>query len=55
MLGNVTTGLPVSGLMFLGLQLQDGIARAHTACVAVPFLNLAYHPTHVVLDLGCTR
>ena len=29
--------------------------RAHTAWMAVPSLNLAYHPTHVVLDLGCTR
>ena len=29
--------------------------RAHTAWMAsVPF-NLANHPTHVVLDLGCTR
>ena len=25
--GNLMTGLPVSGLMILGLQLQDGIAR----------------------------
>ena len=25
------------------------------AWMAVPSLNLAYHPTHVVLDLGCTR
>ena len=30
-------------------------ARDHTAWVAVLPLNLAYHPTHVVLDLGCTR
>ena len=29
--------------------------KAHTAWMAVPSLNLAYHPTHVVLDLGCTR
>ena len=28
--GNLMTGLPVSGLMILGLQLQDGCARAHT-------------------------
>ena len=26
-----------------------------TAWMAVPSLNLAYHPTHVALDLGCTR
>ena len=53
---NLMTGLPVSGLMILGLQLQDGKAREnHTASVAVPSLNLAYHPTHVALDLGCTR
>ena len=30
-------------------------ARAHTAWMAVPSLNLAYHPTHGTLDLGCTR
>ena len=30
-------------------------ARDHTGWIAVPSLNLAYHPTHVVLDLGCTR
>ena len=29
--------------------------KAHTAWMAVHSLNLAYHPTHVVLDLGCTR
>ena len=29
--------------------------KAHTVWMAVPSLNLAYHPTHVVLDLGCTR
>ena len=29
--------------------------KAHTAWMAVPSLNLAYHPTHVVLDLGCAR
>ena len=30
-------------------------ARAHIVWMAVFSLNLAYHPTHVVLDLGCTR
>ena len=29
--------------------------RDLTARMAVPSLNLGYHPTHVVLDLGCTR
>ena len=29
--------------------------KAHAAWMAVSSLNLAYHPTHVVLDLGCTR
>ena len=29
--------------------------RAHTAWMASAPLNLANHPTHVVLDLGCTR
>ena len=29
--------------------------KAHTAWMAVPSWNLAYHPTHVVLDLGCRR
>ena len=54
--GNLTTGLPVSGLMILGLQVLGGKARkAPTASMAVPSLNLAYHPTHVVLDVGCTR
>ena len=30
-------------------------SRAHTAWMASAPLNLANHPTHVVLDLGCTR
>ena len=29
--------------------------KAHTAWMAAAPLNLANHPTHVVLDLGCTR
>ena len=29
--------------------------RAHTAWMASVPLNLANHPTHVVVDLGCTR
>ena len=29
--------------------------KAHTAWMSVPSLNLAYHPTQVVLDPGCTR
>ena len=29
--------------------------KAHTAWMAATPLNLANHPTHVVLDLGCTR
>ena len=29
--------------------------KAHTVWMAVPSLNLAYHPTHVVLDLICSR
>ena len=43
--------------MIPGLQLLDGKARKLTLLGwrAVPSLNLAYHPTHVVLDLGCTR
>ena len=54
--GNLITGLPISGLMILGLQLLGGVARkAHTAWMAVHSLNLAYDPTNVVLDLGCTR
>ena len=32
-----------------------GWTRVHTARMAVPSLDLAYHQTHVVLDLGCTR
>ena len=28
--------------------------KSHTDWMAVPSLNLAYHPTHVVLDFGCT-
>ena len=51
--GNLMIGLPVSGLIILGMKLQDG--TSHTAWMAVPSLNLAYHPTQIVLDLGCTR
>ena len=29
--------------------------KSHTAWMVAPPLNLANHPTHVVLDLGCTR
>ena len=29
--------------------------KAHTAWMVATPLNLANHPTHVVLDLGCTR
>ena len=29
--------------------------KSYTAWMEVPSLNLAYHPTHVLLDLGCTR
>ena len=29
--------------------------KAHTAWIVATTLNLANHPTHVVLDLGCTR
>ena len=29
--------------------------RSHTAWMVTPSLNLVDHPTHVVLDLGCTR
>ena len=46
MLGNLMTGLPVSGLMILGLQLLDGIVRQPT------LLGWRYP---LVLDLGCTR
>ena len=28
---------------------------AHTAWVASVLLDIAHHPTHVVVDLGCTR
>ena len=42
MLGNRTTGLPAMGLTSPGLQLLAP-------------LNLASHPTLVVLDFGCTR
>ena len=53
---NLMTGLPLSGLMSLGLQLLDGTARkAHTAWMEVPSLNPAHLPTHVVLDLGGRR
>ena len=53
MLGNLMIGPPVSGLMILGLELLDGMARE--LMLLVWRYNLAYHPTHVVLDLGCTR
>ena len=39
--------------------MEDGAAAwygvRHTAWTASVPLNLANHPTHVVLDLGCTR
>ena len=51
--GNQTTGLPAIGLTIPHLQLLGSLA--HTAWMASVPLNLANHPTHVVLDLGCTR
>ena len=54
-LGNQTTGLPAIGLTSPGLQLLDSERKAHSAWMVATPLNLANHPTHVVLDLGCTR
>ena len=53
--GNRTIGLPAISLTRLGLQLLGGFVRKLTlhGMVATP-LNIANHPTHVVLDLGCT-
>ena len=45
--GNRTTCLPAMGLTSPGLQLLGGFGGNP--------LNLASHPTHVVLDYGCTR
>ena len=52
---NLMTGLQVSGLIVLGLQLLDGIARKPTLLGWRYTLNLVHHLTRVVLDLGCTR
>ena len=51
-LGNQTTGLPVIGMTIPGLQMLGGSAKTHTAWMVATPLNLASHPTHVVLDLG---
>ena len=54
--GNQTIGLPVIGLMIPGLQMLGGSEKkAHAAWMVATPLNLANHPTHVVLDIGCTR
>ena len=37
------------------LQLLHGTSSRHTAWMASVPLDLAHHPTHVVLDLGCTQ
>ena len=50
-LGNQTIGLPVIGLTVPGLQMLGGSAqKAHTAWMVATPLNLAIHPTHVVVD-----
>ena len=54
--GNQTIDLPVIGLTVPGLQMLGGWAqKAHAAWMVATPLNLAHHPTHVVLDLGYTR
>ena len=50
--GNQTIGLPVTGLT---PDARWFCTKAHTAWMVTTPLNLANHPTHVVLDLGCTR
>ena len=51
--GDQTIGLPAIGLTIPQVQLLGSLA--HTAWMASVPLNLANHPTNVVLDLGCTR
>ena len=51
--GNQTIGLAAIGLTIPQVQLLGSLA--HTAWMASVPMNLANHPTHVVLDLGCTR
>ena len=42
--------------MILVLELQDGVVRKFTLVGCSSSLsNIAHHPTHAVLDLGCTR
>ena len=53
--GNRTIGLPAISLTRLGLQLLGGFVRKLILHGWWQLLNLASHPTHVVLDLGCTR
>ena len=53
--GNRTTGLSAIGLTSPGLQLLGDFARKLILHGCATSLNLANHPTHVVLDLGCTR
>ena len=54
--GNQTIGLPAIGLTIPQLQLLGGLARELILHGwQQSRLNLANHPTHVVLDLGCTR
>ena len=47
--------LRIRRLVFQPLAWRVLLMRAHTAWMAAVPLNLANHPTHVVLDLGCTR
>ena len=55
-LGNHTIRLPVIGLMIPGLQMLGGsVTRSYIAWMMATPLNLANHPTCVVLDLGCAR
>ena len=50
--GNQTIGLPVIGLMIPGLQMLGGSVQ----CLFLHgWWQFAIHPTHVVLDLGCTQ
>ena len=52
--GNQTIGLPVTGLTIPGRWVGSAQKLILHGMVAT-LLNLANHPTHVVLDLGCTR
>ena len=54
--GNLMTGLPSQWPDDSWTPAAGWFSlKAHTAWMAVPSLNLAHNPTHVVTDLGCTR